>query len=138
MAVLSFKATATDQDKPAQDLTFSIDAAAEALGMSMTAGGDFSWTPTEEQGGASYNVTVTVTDNGTNPADLTDFETVNITVNEVNVAPVLDAIGARSVDEMAVLSFKATATDQDKPAQDLTFSIDAAAIALGNEHDCRR
>jgi hypothetical protein len=131
MAVLSFKATATDQDKPAQDLTFSIDAAAIALGMSMTAGGDFSWTPTEEQGGASYNVTVMVTDDGTNPADLTDFETVNITVNEVNVAPVLDAIGARSVDEMAVLSFKATATDQDKPAQDLTFSIDAAAIALG-------
>jgi hypothetical protein len=71
------------------------------------------------------------TDDGTNPADLTDFETVNITVNEVNVAPVLDAIGARSVDEMAVLSFKATATDQDKPAQDLTFSIDAAAEALG-------
>ena len=75
--------------------------------------GAFSWTPTEAQGGASYTVTITVTDNGTNPANLTDAETITITVNEVNVAPVLGAIGNKTVDEQATLAFTATATDQD-------------------------
>jgi hypothetical protein len=102
-----------------------------ALGMSMTAGGDFSWTPTEEQGGASYNVTVTVTDNGTNPADLTDFETVNITVNEVNVAPVLDAIGARSVDEMAVLHLKLRLPIRINLPRILHSALTQQQIALG-------
>jgi hypothetical protein len=135
-AELTFTASATDQDIPAQTLSYSIDAAAIALGMSIDAStGVFSWTPTESQGGASYNVTVTVTDDGTNPADLTDFETVSITVNEVNVAPVLAAIGAKSVNEQAELTFTASATDQDIPAQTLSYSIDAAAIALGMSID---
>ena len=65
-------------------------AAATALGMTIDpTTGAFSWTPTEAQGGSSYNATITVTDNGTNPANLTDAETITITVNEVNVAPVL-------------------------------------------------
>ncbi len=130
-ALLSFTAAATDQDLPAQTLTFSLDAAAMALGMSITSGGAFSWTPTESQGGASYSATITVTDNGANAANLTDSETISIAVAEVNVAPVLAAIGGQSVNEQATLSFTATATDQDLPAQTLTYSLDAAAIAAG-------
>ena len=76
-------------------------------------------------------MTITVTDNGTNPANLTDAETITITVDEVNVAPVLGAIGNKSVDEQATLTFTATATDQDLPAQTLTYSLDAASLALG-------
>ena len=130
-APLTFNATATDQDDPAQTLTFSLDAASLAAGMTITAGGAFAWTPTEAQGGAAYPVTITVTDNGTNPASLTDSETFTITVAEVNVAPVLDAIGNKSVNEQAALTFNATATDQDDPAQTLTFSLDAASLAAG-------
>ena len=70
-ATLTFNATASDQDLPAQTLTYSLDAAAVALGMSITQRGAFSWTPTESQGGSSYSVTITVTDNGTDPANLT-------------------------------------------------------------------
>ena len=128
---LAFTAAATDQDLPAQTLTFSLDAAAVALGMSITAGGEFSWTPTESQGGTSYDATITVADNGTNPANLTDFETISITVAEVNVTPVLDPINNRSVDEEAELAFTATASDQDLPADTLTFSLDTTAEALG-------
>ncbi len=130
-ATLTFTATATDQDDPAQTLTFSLDAASLAAGMSITADGNFSWLPTESQGGTAYPVTITVTDNGTNLPNLTDAETFNIVVAEVNVAPVLGAIGDQSVNEEATLTFTATATDQDDPAQTLTFSLDAASLAAG-------
>ncbi len=87
-ANLSFTATASDQDLPADGLTFSLDAASLTAGMSINdSTGAFSWTPTEAQGGATYNATITVTDDGT--GTLTDSETFSITVNEVNVNPVL-------------------------------------------------
>ncbi len=49
-------------------------------------------------------------------------------------APVLGAIGNQSVDELATLSFTATATDSDYPADTLSFSLDAPSIALGMTH----
>jgi hypothetical protein len=64
-----------------------------------------------------------VTDDGTNPAGLTHSETVTITVNEVNVAPVLDAIGNKTTPWGNLLTFTASATDPDVPAQTLTYSL---------------
>ena len=92
LTLISFTATATDPD-PGDTLTFSLDAGAPA-GAAITTGGSFTWTPTEAQGPGVYTVTVRVTDNGS-PA-LDDFETIQITVNEVNTAPVLAAIGNQS------------------------------------------
>ena len=86
--------------------------------------GVFSWTPTEAQGGTAPSVTITVTDNGT--GNLVDSETFTITVNDTNTAPVLGAIGNQTVNELATLTFTATATDSDLPADTLTFSLDAA------------
>jgi hypothetical protein len=63
-------------------------------------------------------ITVTVTDNGT-PL-LSDVETFNLTVNGVNRAPVLAAIGNRSVNEGGSLSISLSATDADGDA--LAFS----------------
>ena len=60
--------------------------------------GVFSWTPTEGQGGLIPSVTVTVTDSGT--GNLIDSETFTVTVNDVNVAPVLGVIGNQSIDEL--------------------------------------
>ena len=42
-----------------------------------------------------------VTDDGT--PNLSDSETITVTVNEVNVAPVLDAVGDQTVDEQTLL-----------------------------------
>ena len=129
-ATLSFTATATDADLPIQTLTYSLDAASIALGMTINSStGAFSWTPTEAQGGLTPSVTVTVTDNGT--GTLTDSETFTITVGDTNLAPVLAAIGNQAVNEGATLSFTATATDADLPAQSLSYSLDAASLALG-------
>ncbi|MFV5701018.1 T9SS type A sorting domain-containing protein, partial [Flavobacterium sp. XS2P12] len=68
-----------------------------------------------------YPVTVTVTDSGL--PNLTDTETFSIAVAEVNVAPVLTAIGDKSVNQLANLAFTATATDPDVPNNVLTFSL---------------
>ena len=133
-ATLSFTASATDADLPGQTLSYSLDAASIALGMSIdTNTGVFSWTPTEAQGGTAPSVTITVTDNGA--GNLTDSETFTITVNEINTAPVLGAIGNQTVNEGATLSFTVSATDVDLPAQSLTYSLDAASIALGMSID---
>ena len=97
--------------------------------------GEFCWTPTEAQGGTAPSVTITVTDSGT--GNLIDSETFTITVNDTNTAPVLAAIGNQTVDELATLTFTATATDTDLPADTLTFSLDAASLAAGHDHRCQ-
>jgi len=52
-----------------------------------------------------------------------DTGTVNITINPVNDAPVLDPIGDRVVALGQELSLTATATDVDLPLNTLTFSL---------------
>lgn len=115
---LSFTATATDPESHA--LTFSCNGCA-SIGASITTSGAFSWTPTEAQGPGSgpYTVTIVVTDSLEAP----DSETIQITVNEVNQAPVLVPIGNRNVEKGGTLTFTARASDADIPAQTLTFSI---------------
>jgi hypothetical protein len=125
-SLITFTATAIDPDLPAQPLTYSLDPGAPD-GASITAGGVFTWVPAETNGPGVYSVTVRVTDNGTPPR--ADTETITITVNEANNPPVLNAIGNKTVNEGTTLSFTATATDSDQPAQTLTFSLDAGAPA---------
>jgi hypothetical protein len=131
LATLNFLATATDVDA-AQTATFTLDAAAVGLGATIDATtGAFSWTPTEAQGAGIYDITITVVDNGT--PQLSDSETIQIQVNEVNVAPVLGAIGDRTVDEGTLLAFTITGTDTDLPANTLTFS--ASGLPTGANFD---
>ncbi len=130
LATLTFTATASDSDLPSDTLTFSLDAASIAAGMTIDAvTGDFSWTTVEGDGGTTPCVTVTVTDSGT--GNLVDSETFTITVSDTNTAPVLDPIGNQSVDELATLTFTATASDSDVPVDTLTYSLDAASLAAG-------
>ena len=124
-SLLTFTATATDPNA-GQTLTFSLDSGSPA-GASITSGGVFTWTPTEAQGPGDYPVTIRVTDNDT-PA-LDDFETISVQLNEVNQTPVLGAIGNKTVDEEALLTFTAAASDSDVPANTLTFSLDSGAPA---------
>ena len=122
---LTFTASATDADVPANSLTFSLDAGAPSGASINPSSGVFSWTPDEAAGPGLYTVTVRVTDDGT--PNLNDFETIQITVSELNQAPVLNPIGNQSVNENNTLMFTASATDADLPANTLTFSLDAGA-----------
>jgi hypothetical protein len=103
---LTFTATATDPDGNA--LTFS--AGGLPTGATLTPAGAFSWTPTFAQAG-TYNVTITVTDNGSPVAS--DFEAFTITVGNVNRPPVLTNPGNRAVGEGQPLTIALTASDPD-------------------------
>jgi hypothetical protein len=112
--LLSFTVAATDADN--DTLTY----AASGLPTGATfdpATRTFSWTPTYAQAGP-HSVTFTVTDNGSPVAS--DTETVAITVTDANRAPVLAAIGPKTVAENTLLTFTVAATDAD--ADTLTYT----------------
>jgi uncharacterized protein (UPF0179 family) len=122
---VTFNAVGADLDLPAQSLTFVLGAGAPA-GASINPGsGAFTWTPTEAQGPGIYSLSVTVTDNAT--PNLSAARSFNVTVQEINLRPVLATLEDRTVNEGSLLIFNASATDADVPSQNLTFSLGAGA-----------
>ena len=122
LATLSLTATATDGDNDTLEFTL---VGTPPSGASITSGGAFSWTPSESQDG-THTITIQVEDGNGG----IDFETITVTVIEVNADPVLASVGSRSVDELASLAFTATATDGDViggTADTLEFSLGAGA-----------
>jgi hypothetical protein len=125
-AALSFTLSATDMDGD----TLSYTASNLPTGAAFDAGSaTFSWTPDYDQAGAHTAVVFTVTDSGL--PNLSDSETITITVNNVNRAPVLGPIGDRTVDEASPLSFTVAASDGDGDA--LTYS--ASNLPAGASFD---
>ena len=91
--------------------------------------GVFTWLPSYDQAG-DYNLAFTAT-SGSPP--LSSSETITITVEDVNRAPVLDAIGDKSVAEGSTLSFTVTASDLDgdEVVLEATGLPDGASFDLG-------
>jgi hypothetical protein len=111
-ATLSFTVSATDAD--GDTLTYS--ASNLPSGATFTpATRTFSWTPGYTEAGSYPGVVFSVGDGKTSAS-----ETITLTVNDVNRAPVLAAIGSQSVNEAATLSFTVSATDAD--GDTLTYS----------------
>lgn len=74
--LLTFTATATDADFPANALTYSLVGAPAGATIDASTG-VFTWTPTAAQGPASYNFTVRVSDGA-----LSHEQAVDVTVND--------------------------------------------------------
>jgi len=117
---LTLTASATDPDLPANTLTYSLDSGAPAGAAINPATGAFSWIPTEAQGPGTYSVTVRVSDGGS-PV-FSDSKTFQVSVTETNQAPTLAPIANQTVNEGQALSFTATASDLDLPANILTLT----------------
>ena len=98
-SLLTFTASATDADLPANNLSFSLDSSAPAGATIDPSTGQFSWTPPGGTSPGNHTVTVRVSDDGLPSLD--DFETITITVNDVNLPPVLAAIGAKALTKGA-------------------------------------
>ncbi len=105
-------------------LTYSLSNAPAGMTINPSTGVVF-WTPAENQGPAKYSVTVRVTDNSQPP--LSDSKSFQVTVNEVNLPPVLAAISNRTVHAGTLVTFTNVATDPDLPANNLNFSLEAGA-----------
>jgi hypothetical protein len=113
---LNFVATASDAEStPA--MTSSTLPTGASYTDNLDGTGSFSWTPDFTQSGV-YSVTFYATDDSL----AVDSEVVSITVNNVNQAPVLAAIGAQSTDENVNLAFGTSATDADGTTPVMTSS----------------
>ncbi|MDH7501585.1 MAG: putative Ig domain-containing protein [Verrucomicrobiota bacterium] len=128
---LTLKLTASDDDLPPNELRFLLTQGPSGMTLDASTG-VLSWTPAEDQGPATFTVSVTVSDDGVPPlADSTSFQ---VTVNEVNAPPVLSAIADRAVDVGQTVSVVCTALDPDIPVNTLTWQlIEGAAGATINE-----
>jgi len=108
---LTFSVNATDPD--GDTVTYSVDTLPSGAAFGNQT---FSWTPSYTQAG-SYQLTFTVSDGSAQ-----DSEIVTITVSNTNRAPVLSAIGGKSVFAEDALSFAVSAADPDGDA--VTYSAD--------------
>ena len=107
---LSFTIKGSDPEK--HTLTWSYVGIPK--GAAVTGGGDtktFKWTPAHDQAGLYY-VSFTVVDNGT-PKRVTSRK-VQITVENLNRAPVLSDPGSKAVKEGQQLVFTLSGSDPDK------------------------
>ncbi len=75
----------------------------------------FTWTPTYSQTGSYPKVRFQVTD-----GVYTAFEDITITVNNVDLSPVLSALGSKTINEGVLLTFTLLGSDADGDA--LTYS----------------
>jgi len=106
---LQFTLTANDPNFDALTMTMS-PLPGSTLQNNGNGSWTFSWTP-DFSAADTYPVRFTVTDDGDPIAS--DFEDIIITVNDVNRAPVLNPIGAKTVQEGVLLTFTVSASDVD-------------------------
>lgn len=118
-AQFTLQLAAVDADLPKDELTFSLEGAPS--GATISPSGLFTWTPAEDQGPGTYSFDAVVTDDGS--PKLSASQTLTFSVADANNAPVIDPIGTLSVGETEVLSFTATATDPDVPANTFWFKL---------------
>ena len=111
---------ATDPDIPGDEITFSFAQAPDNAEIDATTGA-MTWTPSEDQGPGTYDFEVAASDNGT--PSLTSTTTFVVEVRETNSPPGLSTLEDIVGDEGTPLTFTASATDSDTPANSLVFTL---------------
>jgi hypothetical protein len=119
--LLQFTLSAADVNGDA--ITYSMSGAPTGAGLTNN---QFGWTPTYAQSG-SYNVTFLARDNGV--PQMSDSQTINITVNNMNNPPALTNPGNKTVNENQLLQFTLSAADVNGDA--VTYSMNGAPTGAG-------
>ncbi len=123
--VVSLAASYTDADVPANGVVWILKSGPG----SVDGAGDYSWSTSEADGPGVYTVVLRVTDDGS--PNLSDTVSFNVTVNELNQAPVADPIADLVVDEGDVASVAATYADGDVPVNGVVWSLDSGPGVVG-------
>lgn len=115
---LNFIVTATDPDN-GDVLTLSSSTLPTGASFN-TSNGAFSWTPSYNDSG-TYNITFTVTDNGTPQLD--DNEEITVTVINVNRPPYFTATPGNATLEMGGATYTASLIAEDPDGDALTITL---------------
>jgi len=126
LSTLSVTNTATDPQSPPQELTYSLVSA--PLNAAISTNGIITWTPTEDQGPGDYTFKTLVSDNALPSASATN--SFNVRVNEVNSAPSLTLPADATINELALWTANASASDTDAPPNTLTFELVSGPAGL--------
>ena len=110
--VLSFNVFATDDN--GDSITYSAIGLPPGASFNKNSGA-FVWTPGYSAAGIYY-VKFIATASG-----LTDSETIELTVNNINRAPILSSIGNKAVNENELLTFVVSGKDSD--GDELAYSV---------------
>jgi len=120
---LSFTLVASDADQPKQALVFRL--VSGPAGLTLSQAGQVAWATGEESGGKTETVKYTVSDGlVVVPAEF------QVTVNEVNDAPVITGVSDQTVDALKPVSIQLSAKDSDLPAQKLVFGLSSGPKGL--------
>ncbi len=116
LTTLSLTLSASNVDTPAQPLTFSLVSGPD--GMTVTAGGILSWTPTEAQGPSTNDVTVCVSNGAA-----WGRKKFSVVVREVNSVPTLGPFSNVVVRANGDFVLPLPHSDSDIPANGLHFEL---------------
>lgn len=116
LTLLTVTNTASDSDVPADTLTYQLQN--PPAGMTISAAGVITWTPTEAAGPGTNQITTIVSD-----GSATTTNSFQVIVTEVNTPPTLTAIANRIVHAGGFVSINCFATDNDVPANLFGFSL---------------
>ncbi len=117
MTPLALSANATDPDRPAQAITFSL--LEGPVGLQIQPDGVINWTPTESQGPSTNVLRLLVSDG---IARVTNQ--VSIVVREINRPPAfVNSVSNAEVAPGDMLSVALAAQDPDQPANRLTWRL---------------
>ncbi len=129
-STISVRASATDSDRPANRLTFSLAGGAPAGASIDSATGAFTWKPTTAQGGANSQITIQVTDDGTPPLSDSKIFTVAVSATPAQ-PPTITAITAQSTREStATAAIVFTVNDPDTVGANLNVTATSSNPAL--------
>jgi hypothetical protein len=127
-ALLERSVLATDADRPAQALVYTL--VSGPVGLSLSESGLMQWRPSEAQGPSTNGVRITVSDGV--EAVSRDYTLV---VREINQAPLWDAEPALVIPEGSPYQFRLGATDLDLPAQSLVYRLLSGPVGLSVNAD---
>ncbi|MCW5556269.1 MAG: putative Ig domain-containing protein [Verrucomicrobiae bacterium] len=123
--LFSLTAAVTNSPRAQPPFAFALDGEIPSGASINATTGVLFWRPTEAQGPSTNRFTIRVSDSAS-PPNVTN-QTFLAVVREVNQAPVLSVIPNQTTVAGGLLTFTVTATDEDLPANTLTFSLGADA-----------
>ena len=115
---LRLQIEATDPDQPPATLTYTLQSGPGGVDLNSNTG-TLTWTPGEPDGPRDYQLSVRVSETGSDRSTTMSFL---VGVREVNTAPVLEPVGPFAVRPGDLLVFTNSASDSDLPRQTLAFA----------------